>query len=180
MLQVSRPSLTPPGPGPLPYWMADAFRAWRAVADIRSATEATALEAGLRQIHGDLDGSHRAAQSIEGAGRQNGDYWHAIMHRREPDYGNSQYWFRQVGRHPVFAALAQEARQVAEHSAEAQLLDWLPRVLPEGRWNPLAFVDCVADAARQADGSFRRVVEELQYREMLLLFAQSCRDALGR
>jgi hypothetical protein len=160
--------------------MAAVARHWRAQAVIRSKIEATAMESGLHQFHGDLDQSHQLAQSIEGQGKHNGDYWHAIMHRREPDFGNSQYWFRRVGRHPVFVPLAQEAAAVARQSSNSDLAEWLPRVIPNGAWNPLAFVDCVAAAAtRPADDAFRVAVEEIQYREMLLLFAQSYRDAEG-
>jgi hypothetical protein len=28
-------------------------------------------------------------------------FWHAIMHRREPDAANSKHWWRQVGTLPV-------------------------------------------------------------------------------
>ena len=175
---LRRPALTPQ-PSPLPEWIEIVFRDWMTTASISSAIEATALEAGLRQIHDDLDGSHQAAQSIEGEGKHHGDYWHAIMHRREPDYANSQYWFRRVSRHPVFAPLTREAAAVAEQFHNAQLTQWLPRVMPGGVWNSLAFVDCVAAAATTEDDAFRRAVEEIQYREMLLLCAQTYRDAVG-
>jgi len=173
------PALTPQLSTPLPQWMLTAFNSWKRNASIHSAVEATALEAGLRQIHGDLDGSHQCAQSIEGEGQRNGDYWHAIMHRREPDYGNSQYWFRRVGQHPVFEPLAKEASLVAERFPNATFNSWLPRLVVNGAWNPMAFVDCVAAAAKHTDATFCRVVEEVQYREMLLLFAQTYRDAVG-
>lgn len=49
-----------------------------------------------------LDESHTISQGIQTA---EGSYWHAIMHRREPDYGNAKYWYRKVGNHPVLAVL---------------------------------------------------------------------------
>src|SRR5205085_9106705 len=65
---------------------------------VRSKVDLIALQAGILQIGDHLTPSHEHSQSIEGQGkRQAGDYWHAINHRREPDYGNAKYWFRHVG-----------------------------------------------------------------------------------
>src|SRR5512133_1230224 len=38
-------------------------------------------------------------------------YWHAMVHRQEPDPGNSGYWFRQVGKHAIFAVLREHAAE---------------------------------------------------------------------
>src|ERR1039457_5804329 len=61
-----------------------------------------AVLAGLYLYFSCCDEALRVAQDLHTAV---GSYWHAIVHRQEPDAGNSGYWFRQVGRDPVFPAL---------------------------------------------------------------------------
>jgi len=51
-----------------------------------------------------LTESHTISQGGRGA-RRTATFWHAIMHRREPDAANSKYWWRRVGAHPVLAQL---------------------------------------------------------------------------
>ncbi|HEX4612447.1 MAG TPA: hypothetical protein VH092_29910 [Urbifossiella sp.] len=58
-----------------------------------------ACAAGLWLLFDFLDESHAISQEDEGAPDR--DYWHAVMHRREPDASNSKYWWRRVGAHPV-------------------------------------------------------------------------------
>ena len=50
---------------------------------------------GLWLYVDDLDRSHTISQGIQSP---IGSWWHAIMHRREGDFWNSKYWYRQVGR----------------------------------------------------------------------------------
>jgi len=58
------------------------------------------LVAGLWLYAGNLDRSHKISQGIQTA---TGSFWHGIMHRREGDFGNSHYWFRNAGSHPAMA-----------------------------------------------------------------------------
>ncbi len=69
-----------------------------------------ACAAGLWLAFDFLDDSHRISQEDEGNPER--DFWHAIMHRREPDPGNSKYWFRRVGPHPVLEQLRHRAPEV--------------------------------------------------------------------
>lgn len=64
------------------------------------------LLAGLWLLAGDLDASHEYSQAIED---RDGSFWHAIMHRREGDFGNAKYWFRRVGDHAVLRQLRDSA-----------------------------------------------------------------------
>src|ERR1041384_5983899 len=54
------------------------------------------LRGGLYLRFNFLDKSHTVSQGIHSV---EGSYWHAIMHRREPDYSNSKYWYRRVPAH---------------------------------------------------------------------------------
>jgi hypothetical protein len=98
--------------------------------------------AGVWLLH-DLDESHRISQGID---TPSGSFWHGIMHRREGDFSNAKYWFRQVGRHPVFESLAEI----------------------EGDWDPFAFVDRCQAAMRT--GNDRDRCLELQQAEWEALF----------
>jgi hypothetical protein len=67
---------------------------------------AAACLAGLWLLHDFQDESHAISQDLD---TLEGSYWHGILHRREPDYGNAKYWFRRVPGHPIFAALCEQA-----------------------------------------------------------------------
>jgi hypothetical protein len=69
-----------------------------------TASQLALCSSGLWLLAGDLDRSHTISQGIDSA---EGSFWHAIMHRREGDFGNAKYWFRRVGQHPVLAELKQ-------------------------------------------------------------------------
>jgi hypothetical protein len=161
---VPRPGLTPGMGGTFRPWRERLWSALRVQSQLANPVMLTALEAGLRLIHDDLDGSHRAAQSIEGAGDHTGDYWHALLHRREPDYGNAKYWFRHVGRHPVFARLSDELTRHPPTSSVG-----LP--FPPSPWDPGRMVD----ACERVTERDRAILEECQYRECLLLLDHTWR-----
>ena len=112
---IALPAIAPQRPGRSRHWLAEHLKSpevRRALPTGRADCERTALLAGLWQVNDFLDESHSQSQSIEGEGSdRNGDYWHGIMHRREPDWWNSKYWFRRVGQHPCFEELGRLAEQ---------------------------------------------------------------------
>src|SRR5262245_25063275 len=70
--------------------LADKVRALKFDDSLRNGLAAQACLAGLWLLANDLNASHRISQELE---TPEGSYWHAVMHRREGDYGNAKYWF---------------------------------------------------------------------------------------
>lgn len=60
------------------------------------------LVAGIWLYVDELHKSHTVSQGLNDA---TGSYWHAIMHRREGDFGNSKYWLKQMRCHEACAAI---------------------------------------------------------------------------
>ena len=142
-----------------------------------NSPDTISIRAGLLLLNDCFDASHSLSQSMEG--HQNADYWHAILHRREPDYGNAKYWFRQVGRHANFAELAQQVTTMISRAAgslETKLRRWLPRLVTASGWEPFAFVDLCEVA--ESDAELRSWCEEVQFVEMLLLLESTYLSAL--
>ena len=141
----------------------------------RGRIATTALRAGLLLLTGYAEESHAASQSIEGEGSlHTGDYWHAILHRREPDYGNAKYWFRHVGRHPIFQPLAELVQPRLNDSmglAATELGRWKTQLLTSQGWDAFAFVDFCQATERQPE--LKPLGEVIQWMEMLLLIESS-------
>lgn len=94
---------------------------------VADASLAECCLAGVWLLHNYLDRSHAISQ---GVATGEGSYWHGVMHRREGDWSNAKYWFRNVGEHPVLDQLAEQ----------------------HGGWDPYEFVDDCQDAVlRGAD-----------------------------
>jgi hypothetical protein len=133
---------------------------------------AEACFAGLYLLYDGLDESHTISQSIE---TPTGGYWHGIMHRREPDYGNAKYWFRRVGDHPVFAPLAAAARELA---APEDLDRSAKFLIEQAAWDPFRLVD-LCQAVAQPQSTSEMLCRRIQRRECELLFDFCYRAAIG-
>jgi hypothetical protein len=180
--QEHLPALAPSGTSR--GWLLQQIQALRPqdlVPEASSPPDAVALQAGLLQLHDALDASHSLSQGIEGRGRhQAGDYWHGIMHRREPDDSNAKYWFRQLGAHPVFDELASAADAILTRCESPDAARWRERLGTPSSWDAFAFVDLCSRCRRSADGGLETAVRRIQLVEMLLLLIQTWRDATGR
>ena len=127
---------------------------------------ADACRSGLWLLAGDLHRSHSLSQAIES---REGSFWHGIMHRREGDFGNARYWFRQVGDHPVLQAVAAAATDDLRRGS---------RCLDADRLNPLALVDACQQAVERG-GELAAQCRQIQWLEWQALFAHCLAAAWG-
>jgi hypothetical protein len=142
--------------------------------------DAMAVLSGLLLWNDCLSESHTLSQGIE---TQNGSYWHGIMHRREPDYSNSKYWFRRVDEHAIFPELRRAALETLRGGGHG--FRWATETAglleSRGAWDPFAFVDwCQACDEGVLSPQTRTLLEQIQLREIELLLDHCLRGALGR
>ena len=120
---------------------------------LQSASLAPSVLAGLYLYFGCWEEAHTVAQDLD---TPEGSYWHAIIHRQEPDAWNSGYWYRQVGKHAIFPKLRERAAEVG--------VDFGPK------WDPIKFIE-YAERAQVCPGSpEERRAMDVQLAEWQLLF----------
>ena len=139
---------------------------------IKDPAMADSCRSALWLYHDFLDESHTISQSIE---TPTGSYWHGIMHRREPDFSNAAYWFRRVGRHPIFPQLAQA---VCVCVSQAQDAVKVRRLATCADWDPFAFIK-LCEAVYETSGSDHDLCRRISLIEWQLLFDYSYRHAVG-
>jgi hypothetical protein len=123
------------------------------------------VAAGLWVYFSAYEEAHQVAQELPSA---EGSYWHAIVHRQEPDGWNSQYWFNRVGRHAIFRALAAEAAALASGRPGA-------RWTPPDPWQPARFIECTERARQAAGTELAELALDIQQAEWRLLFDHCAR-----
>ena len=104
---------------------------------IETCTCSGEVKAGLYLINGDWERAHMASQSLHSSLAA---HWHALVHRHEPDYSNSKYWLRKVGKSEIYPQLVQSAKE-SGHTA---------LVTRDDQWEPFLFTDCFARPDRTA------------------------------
>ena len=144
---------------------------------LKNMTFGEAIKSGLLLWNDALDESHNISQGLE---NQTGSYWHGIMHRREPDYSNSKYWFGRVGTHPIFPALRERALELFEETQNPSdaLADIGQTIAAQENWDAYQFIDWCQAAEGNSDSDVTRFLQQVQAEEIKLLLAYSYRNAV--
>ncbi len=123
------------------------------------ARDGHAALAGLLLRVGCWAESHAVAQDIHSA---EGSYWHAIVHRMEPDSSNAEYWFRRVGEHAIFPGLFLRAAEILKSSGPKH---WRLKTT----WDPFLFIGWCEEACGKG-GRVETAAIQIQMAEWRLLF----------
>jgi hypothetical protein len=127
--------------------------------DLAPTQRAAAL--GLALLwHDDIDAAHALCQAHEGDA--NCDYVHGLLHRREGDYSNAKYWFRQADNHPIFSEVAKAAQELGVG---------IGTLVVQGRWQSAAMVDacaraCQGSAAERQPRQLLQLVQAAEFRAL--------------
>jgi hypothetical protein len=132
----------------------------------KNAVAPAAAMAGLWLYFSCFEEAHRIAQDIPTA---EGSFWHAILHRQEPDSGNAAYWFRRTGAHPVFPLLVKQTVEIVRRYPEAEFR-------PSVEWDPFGFILFCERARQQPASPSAMAALEIQRAEWQLLFDYCARS----
>ena len=144
---------------------------------VKNTTFGKAIKSGLLLWNDALDESHTISQELE---NQTGSYWHGIMHRREPDYSNSKYWFGRVGMHPIFPVLRERALAILKEipNPSDALANITQTIEADGNWDAYQFIDWCQAAENGSDADVTRFLQQIQAEEIKLLLAYSYQHAV--
>jgi hypothetical protein len=129
------------------------------------ASEPDASLAGLWTYFSCFNQAHETAQEIP---TPEGSFWHAILHRQEPDPGNAAYWFRHLGSHSIFPALAEAAAGISASYPAAAFRS-------SSSWDPFYFIDFCGRARGTPGRDAEQAALEIQRAEWQLLFDHCAR-----
>ena len=126
----------------------------------RMPHDAECVKSALWLLFDYFEESHNLCQNIA---TPSGSYWHAILHRREPDESNAIYWFRRVGEYPTFPELLADAKEIIGDNRHPKLRE----LADKGTWDAPLFTKLCCGSPNDET---RKVLESIQTREWELLF----------
>ena len=138
---------------------------------IENSEMAQAARAGMILAAGGWDAAHRIVQEMD---TREAEYWHGIVHRREPDSSNSKYWFRRVRHHVVMDQLLSVATR--RSGPEAEVLRQLTKA---GRWDPFHFVDMCMACHEGHQRELLPILLDIQQTEITALLDYCIQQARG-
>jgi len=92
---------------------------------------------------------------VQNMNSSEGDFWHAILHRQEPDAANALTGFDKRRRHPVFEELARSAEEIAAKYPAAKFRGG-------GKWDPLFFIEFCGRARGEPGSATEAAALEIQ------------------
>jgi hypothetical protein len=126
-----------------------------------AAQEPAGLLTGILLLHDCWKDAHEVAQDLN---NREGSYWHAVIHRLEPDAWNSGYWFRRVGQHPIYPDLHAGAIRLTQ--------DFSGAGASFGKtWDASRFIEICEAGAQQPGSDLAQLAVEVQHLEWQLLMA---------
>jgi len=140
--------------------------------NIENSDMAQAARAGLILAAGGWDEAHRIVQELNTPEAQ---YWHGIVHRREPDSSNAKYWFRRVEHHTVMDQLLSIlTRQDGPEKTVVQQL------IKSGNWDPFEYVDLCMACHEGSQKELLPILLDIQQKEITSLLDYCLQHARGR
>ncbi len=123
-----------------------------AVADLveqdKKSAKTPLIQSALYLCFDCFEEAHNIAQDHEGP---IGNWLHAILHRREPDAGNSKYWYARVhAPAKVYEGIGNKALADLKENPASELESLVKKMEKSKTWEPEAFVD-LCDRFRQED-----------------------------
>lgn len=112
---------------------------------------------------------------------ETGDYWHALMHRKEGDYNNAKHWFPST--HPIHTELQAKVRDYLQTQTiqNEELRDSLATLSGQTAWNPSLFVGIVEKYVKQGlSEEAATLLNNIQRIELELLLDFTCKKALDK
>jgi hypothetical protein len=129
---------------------------------------------GLWLWHNYLDESHKICQEIETSA---GSAWHGLMHRREGDFWNANYWFARVRDRSLFSAMAKEFTNLGYELRE--LPPTLRGLLAANEWSSAEFTHVVEKVLKEKRADEIEAALKLATAEWRVLFENCWFTAIG-